>query len=103
MAKKLKKEITLNNIADKIDGMDKRFDGMDKRFGNVEKSIEDLAAITKKEFEKVDARFDKINIRFENVDRSLEEIKMKFAYTAWAIDLKSLEKRVKTLEDKTKN
>jgi hypothetical protein len=60
---------------------------------SIAQSIDDLAEINKKEFEKIDARF-------ENVERSLDEIKMKFAYTAWAIDLKDLEKRVKFLEDK---
>jgi hypothetical protein len=73
---------------------------MDKRFERMEKSIEDLAIITKGEFEKVDARFDKIDTRLDNTDRAMEEIKMKFAYTAWAIDLKDLERRVKLLEDK---
>jgi hypothetical protein len=94
-------EINLKDIANKIDGMDKRFD-------RVEKSIEDLATITKAEFEKIDGRFEKIDekfekadARFDNVDRSMEEIKMKFAYTAWAIDLKDLERRVKLLEDKS--
>jgi methyl-accepting chemotaxis protein len=92
-------EITLKSIADSIEKVEKSLSGSIEK---VAKSVEDLAIITKSEFEKIGERFERVDARFENVERSLEEIKMKFAYTAWAIDLKDLEKRVKFLEDKVK-
>ena len=56
MAKKIKKNLSLDNLA----GMVKRgFDGVDKRFDGVDK------------------RFDKIEIRLNNLENGQGEIKLK--------------------------
>jgi len=81
-----KKNITLNDLGimikqgfddndKRFDGIDKRFDGVDKRFSDVDKSIKELK-------------------------KDMEEVKLKFAYTAWAIDVEELKKRVLMLEKK---
>jgi len=63
MAKKIKKNLSLDNLAGMVkrgfDGVDKRFDGVDKRFDGVDK------------------RFDKIEIRLNNLENGQGEIKLK--------------------------
>lgn len=70
-------------------------------------STDDLAAMIQSEFDNIRSEFGNVNLRFDKVEadiaelkRGQEEIKLKFAYTAWAIDLEELKKRVKVLEDK---
>jgi hypothetical protein len=72
---------------------------------NNDMSINDLAGIIKEGFDNVDKRFEQVDKRFEqvesrlcNLERSMEEVKLKFAYVAWAIDLEEFKKRVIELE-----
>lgn len=60
---------------------------------DVVKSIDDLAVIVKNEFEKASSER-------KEMKRGVEEIKMKFAYSAWQIDVEELKKRVLNLEQK---
>jgi len=60
----------------------KGFDGVDKRLDGVDK------------------RLDKLEVGQKSLKRDMEEIKLKFAYTAWQIDLEELKKRVAKVEQK---
>jgi tetrahydromethanopterin S-methyltransferase subunit G len=63
-------------------------------------TINDLGEMIKEGFDGVDKRFDKVENRLDNLERSMEEVKLKFAYVAWAIDVEELKKRVDLLEQK---
>jgi len=77
-------------------------------------TIDDLAKIIKDEFDGVKNEFDGVKNEFDGVKnefakaakerkelkRNLEEIKLKFAYTAWQIDVEELKKRVAKVEQK---
>ncbi|MDO8667534.1 MAG: hypothetical protein Q7K35_00350 [bacterium] len=70
-------------------------------------TINDLGLMVKQGFDAVDKRFDKVDNRLEDIDkkiaelrRDMDEVKLKFAYTAWAIDVEELKKRVIILEQK---
>lgn len=79
-------DFTINDLAGMIkDG----FDQVDKRFEQVDKR-----------FEQVDKRFEEVNQRLESLERDMQEVKLKFAYVAWAIDLENLKKRVIDLENR---
>ena len=72
-------------------------------------STDDLAGIIKNEFDNVKSEFDNVRNEFKkasaerkDMKRDIEEIKMKFAYVGWAIDIEELKKRVIALEKKTK-
>ncbi len=61
-------------------------------------TIDDLAVIINKEFEKTNK---KIEVNHKELKRDIAEIKLKFAYVAWTIDLEEIKQRVKVLENKT--
>lgn len=76
MARKIKKNITLDNLA----GMIKRgFDGVDKRFEKVEKQLK--------------------NFREEN-SLEHEEIKLRLSQVAYRFELEEMDKRLKRVEAK---
>ncbi len=62
-----------------------------------ETTIDDLAVIINKEFEKTNK---KIEANHKDLKRDIAEIKLKFAYVAWAIDLEEIKQRVNVLEKK---
>jgi len=77
MARKIKKNITLDNLA----GMIKRgFDGVDKRFDGVDK------------------RFDKVEARLSNLENGQEEIKLKLDRVAYRFEIEELDRRLKRIE-----
>lgn len=111
-----KKNITLNQLAEKMDKgftavdrkivgihekMDKGFTATDKK---VDKKIDDLGIMVKNGFDevhqKMDKRFGNVDKRLDELKRDMDEVKLKFAYTAWAIDVEELKKRVFILEQK---
>lgn len=70
-------------------------------------TIDGLAAIIKNEFDNVNGELNSIKGELKTaakdrkeMKRSLEEIKMKFAYTAWQIDVEDLKKRIAKVEQK---
>ncbi len=71
-------------------------------------TLDELAVMIKHEFdgvhEKFDGKFDsldrKFTGKFNELKRDMEEIKLKFAYTAWAIDVEELKHRVMIIEKK---
>ena len=72
-------------------------------------STDDLAVIIKNEFDNVKSEFDNVRNEFKKASaerkalrRDLEEIKLKFAYTAWQIDLEEIKKRLVKVEKKLK-
>jgi len=70
MARKIKKNITLDNLA----GMIKRgFDGVDKRF-------------------------DKVEARLSNLENGQEEIKLKLDRVAYRFEIEELDRRLKRIE-----
>ncbi len=73
------KKVTIDSLGTMIK---KGFDGVDKRLDGVDK------------------RLDKLAIGHKELKRDMEEIKLKFAYTAWQIDLEELKKRVAKVEQK---
>lgn len=76
MARKIKKNISLDNLA----GMIKRgFDGVDKRFEKVEKQLK--------------------NFREEN-SLEHEEIKLRLSQVAYRFELEEMDKRLKRVEAK---
>ena len=68
-------------------------DDLGAMVNGVAKSVDDLAAITKGEFEKASKER-------KELKRDMEEVKMKFAYTAWQIDVDELKKRMVAIEKK---
>jgi len=73
------KNLTINDLGGMIkDG----FDGVNKQLNEVNK------------------RLDKLETGQKELKRDMDEVKMKFAYVAYAIDLDELKQRVKTLEKK---
>lgn len=85
-----KKNITLNKLSER----------MDKGFTTVNKKIDDLTDITRKSFDEVYQRLEDVDKKLAELRRDMEEVKLKFAYTAWAIDVLELKKRVIVLEKK---
>ena len=71
-----------------------------------ETTNDDLAGMIKEGFDEMGEKIEKLN--HENKEehkvlkRDMEEIKMKFAYTAWQIDVEELKKRVAVLEQKAR-
>ena len=63
-------------------------------------TIDDLAVIIKDEFDNVKSEFNKAAKERKEMKRSINEIKMKFAYTAWQIDVEDLKKRITKVEQK---
>ncbi len=63
-------------------------------------TTDDLGTMIKKGFDGVDKRLDKLEVGQKSLKRDMEEIKLKFAYTAWQIDLEELKKRVAKVEQK---
>lgn len=61
--------------------------------GIVDDGLDDLAIIVKKEF-------DQATNERKAIKRDVEEIKMKFAYCAWQIDVEEIKKRVIAVEKK---
>lgn len=89
-----KKNITINQLAEK---MDKGFDD----FGiMVKQGFDDAQQGMNKRFNEVDNRLENIDKKIAELRRDMEEVKLKFAYTAWAIDVEELKKRVIVLEKK---
>jgi archaellum component FlaC len=90
----VKKNITLNQLAEK----------MDKGFTAVDKKFDDFGIMVKNGFDDaqkgMNARFEKVDNSIAELKRDMEEVKLKFAYTAWAIDVEELKKRVIALEKK---
>ena len=90
MNKRIKKNITLDNLAGMVkrgfDGVDKRFDGVDKRLDGVDK------------------RFDKIENTLKNFreENSLEheEIKLRLSQVAYRFEVEELDRRLKRVEAK---
>ena len=90
MNKRIKKNITLDNLAGMVkrgfDGVDKRFDGVDKRLNGVDK------------------RFDKIENTLKNFreENSLEheEIKLRLSQVAFRFEVEELDRRLKRVEAK---
>jgi len=79
------KNLSTNELAHLIN---KGFDGMQSKFDGMQNSM--------------DENFGKVNGRLNDLERAMEEIKLKFAYTAWAIDVEELKLRVETIEKKLK-
>lgn len=67
---------------------------------NNEVTINDLAVMIKKGFDDVDNKLNKMNERLKSVERSQDEIKLKFGYVAWAIDLEEVKKRLAVVEER---
>jgi hypothetical protein len=104
----------LEQVGKHFEQVDNRFDQGDKRSTSLEKrlcdkideSIREFTEIVNNGFDelegKMNGRFDILESRQDDLDRSMEEIKLKFAYTAWAIDLQELKLRVEKVEDRLK-
>lgn len=95
MAKK--KNVSIDDLAVMIkqgfDGVDKKFEGVNGKFEGVDKKFDGVD----KKFDEMDKKF---TGKFDELKRDMEEIKLKFAYTAWAIDVEALKQRVNVLEKK---
>ena len=79
MAKKIKKNVTLDDLA----GMVKRgFDNVDDGFN------------------KVDKRFDGVEAKLENLENGVEEIKLKLDQVAYRFEVQELDRRLKRVEAK---
>ena len=86
MAKKINKNITLDDLA----GMVKRgFDGVDKRFDRVDKRFDENTKEHRQIFQRLD-----------NLDNGMEEIKLKLDQVAYRFEVQELDKRLKRVEIK---
>lgn len=63
---------------------------------------DELAAMIKKGFDGVDKKFKEAPAERNELERDMKEVKMKFAYTAWQIDMEELKKQVVVFEQKVK-
>jgi len=86
MAKKINKNITLDDLA----GMVKRgFDGVDKRFDRVDKRFDENTKEHRQIFQRLD-----------NLDNGMEEIKLKLDQVAYRFEVQELDRRLKRVEAK---
>ena len=53
--------------------IDKRFDSVESK---IEKEVGDLAAMTKREFDRVDERFAAVDVRFDNLERRVGHLEL---------------------------
>lgn len=63
-------------------------------------TTDDLGAMIKTGFDEIDNKFDQATDERKELKRDMEEIKMKFAYCAWQIDVEEIKKRVIAVEKK---
>jgi hypothetical protein len=76
MAKKIKKNVTLDDLA----GMVKRgFDGVDKRLDRIEKAFKEFREENSLEHEEIKLRLNQVAYRFEleEIDRRLKRVEAK--------------------------
>ena len=63
-------------------------------------NFDNFAVIVKDGFNDQDKKFEQATKERKTLRRDLEEIKLKFAYTAWQIDLEEIKKRLVKVEKK---
>lgn len=85
-----KKNITLNQLAEKMD-----------------KGFDDFGMMVKKGFDAVDKRFDAVDKRFDGVEQDIKELKqgqenveLKLTNVAYRFELEEVKQRVMILEQK---
>ena len=83
MNKRIKKNITLDNLAGMVkhgfDGVDKRLDGVDKRFDKIENTLKNFREENSLEHEEIKLRLSQVAYRFEveELDRRLKRVEAK--------------------------
>ncbi len=68
----------------------------------VDDSLDNFAVIVKDGFDSVDKKFEQATKERKALKRDMEEVKMKFAYTAWQIDMEEVKGRLTKIEQKIK-
>jgi archaellum component FlaC len=92
--KKVQKEITLKDIADKFDILSNKFDVFSKQTNKKIEGVDKRFAGVDKKFETVNKKFDQIDVRFKQVDQRFKQVDQRFdlaekrhkEYTQDAID-----------------
>ena len=99
-----KENMTIEDLAKKIDNSDKK---NDEKFTHLETSIEDLARITKNGFDEmgqlintVDKRVNGVQSDIKELKRGQEDIRLKLDNVAYRFELVELQRRVTLLEKK---
>lgn len=62
-------------------------------------TIEDLAGMVKRGFDKVDVRFDRVDLKFEKVEARLDRIEKKLEGVVYLREFEELKDRVEILEE----
>ena len=63
-------------------------------------TLDDLAGMIKRSFDKVDTRFDKAENKLDNLENGVEEIKLKLDQVAYRFEIEELGRRLKRVEAK---
>ncbi len=73
------------NLRQISDLLDQKFEKNNKKiFKKIDDKIDELAIITKDEFDRVDKKFDKMDKRFDKMDKELEKKPDKSEISTWA-------------------
>ncbi len=79
-----------------IIGLDEKFT---RKFENLEKNLDDLAILTKENFELVFSKFEEVDRRFEEIDKRFEHVDRRFDRIE-NVSIGNHERRIENIEDR---
>jgi polyhydroxyalkanoate synthesis regulator phasin len=95
-------KITIDDLVKKIDALASSVDVVSKGVGYLAKNLDDLAAITKKGFDRTEGEISRLrketNKRFDSLERETKAIKLRQENSAYRFEVQDLDKRVSHLE-----